>query len=249
MKTGQAGLKLIKEFEGCLEKVPGQPGRYQPYICPAGVLTIGWGHTNHHGRKFDERSIWTKAECDFVLTDDLRGFERAVERLVKVDLNQNQFDALVSFAYNCGEGNLEKSTLLKKVNARDFAGAAAEFAKWNKGGGKVLRGLVRRREAEAKLFSMPSIVTAPDRVEPPPVPPSVEPMPQKADPPPADKPSIFERLWTWLTASGATGALAFFTDWRVIASFAVALLVLGGAFVWFMGPNRVRVWIRERVNS
>lgn len=244
MRTGKAGLNLIKEFEGCLREA--EPGQFVPYICPAGVLTIGWGHTNHHGRQFDENTVWTQAQCDAALAEDLRGFEKAVERLVKVQLNQNQFDALVSFAYNCGEDNLGKSTLLKRVNAGDFDGAAQEFAKWNKGGGQVLRGLVRRRAAEAKLFS--TRVSAP-RVEPPPVSPEVEPMPQKADPPPADKPSFLERLWTWLTASGLTGALAFFTDWRVIVSFAAVLLIAAAAFVWFMGPERVRVWIREKVNS
>jgi lysozyme len=75
-----------------------------------------------------------------------------VRRLVKVPLEPHQFDALVSFAYNCGEGNLGKSTLLEKVNGGDFAGAAKEFARWNKGGGKVLAGLTRRRASEALLF-------------------------------------------------------------------------------------------------
>ena len=82
----------------------------------------------------------------------MEGFEAAVRRLVKVPLNANRFDALVSFTYNCGEGNLAKSTLLKKVNAGDHKGAAAEFHKWNKGGGKVLPGLTRRRASESLLY-------------------------------------------------------------------------------------------------
>lgn len=150
MKTSAAGLNLIKHFEGCLK--PAGAGKFKPYICPAGVLTIGWGHTNHHGRKFTSSDVWTQAECDAELVSDLRGFEAAVSRLVKVPVTQRQFDALVSFVYNCGEGNLTKSTLLRKVNAKDFAGAAQEFHKWNKGGGKVLPGLVRRRAAESLLF-------------------------------------------------------------------------------------------------
>ena len=82
----------------------------------------------------------------------MEGFEEAVRRLVKVPLTANQFDALVSFCYNCGEGNLAKSTLLKRVNAGDHDGAATEFHKWNKAGGKVLAGLTRRRASESLLY-------------------------------------------------------------------------------------------------
>lgn len=144
-----AGANLIKHFEGCKQKVA---HGFKAYVCPAGVLTIGWGHTNHHGRKFTRDSVWTQAACDEAFSEDMLGFESAVRRLVKVKLTPYQFDALVSFCYNCGEGNLAKSTLLKKVNAGDFLGAALEFGKWNKGGGKVLAGLTRRRASEALLF-------------------------------------------------------------------------------------------------
>jgi lysozyme len=147
----QAGLAIVRAFEGCLKPIGG--GKFKPYICPAGVLTIGWGHTNHHGRKFSATDVWTQKECDDELASDMVGFERAVLKHVKVPLAQHQFDALVSFTYNCGEGNLLKSTLLKKVNTKEFAGAAAEFAKWNKGDGKVLPGLTRRRRSEALLFA------------------------------------------------------------------------------------------------
>ena len=149
-KLTDAGANLVKHFEGCLKKIG--PDHYTAYKCPAGVATIGFGHTNHHGRKFSMGDVWSSAECDAEFLTDMRGFEDAVRRLVKVPLEPHQFDALVSFAYNCGEGNLGKSTLLKKVNASDFAGAAKEFAKWNKGGGKVLSGLTRRRASEALLF-------------------------------------------------------------------------------------------------
>jgi lysozyme len=150
-KLTAAGANLIKHFEGCLKKVG--PDRYTAYKCPAGVATIGWGHTNHHGRKFSMGDIWSQAEVDAEFLSDMSGFEAAVRRLVKVPLEPWQFDALTSFAYNCGEGNLQKSTLLKKVNASDFAGAAEEFARWNKSGGKVLAGLTRRRASEALLFA------------------------------------------------------------------------------------------------
>jgi lysozyme len=150
LELSPAGANLIKHFEGLKEKIG--PDRYQAYKCPAGVLTIGFGHTNHHGRKFKAGDVWSQVDCDMEFLTDMIGFEDAVKRLVKVPLEQHQFDALVSFAYNCGEGNLAKSTLLKKVNAGDFEGAALEFRKWNKGGGKILKGLTRRRASEELLF-------------------------------------------------------------------------------------------------
>jgi lysozyme len=148
-KLTKAGANLIHHFEGCLKK---EGDKFKAYHCPANVLTIGWGHTNHHGRKFDATTRWTVEECDAAFAEDMEGFERAVRRLVKVPLNSHQYDALVSFCYNCGEGNLSKSTLLKKVNAEDHAAAAKEFHKWNKGGGKVLAGLTRRRASESLLY-------------------------------------------------------------------------------------------------
>jgi lysozyme len=158
LELSEAGMDLVQAFEGCLKK---QGDFYHAYKCPANVLTIGWGHTNHHGRKFDEHSRWTMDDCNKAFMEDMEGFERAVRKAVKVSLKQYQFDALVSFTYNCGEGNLNKSTLLKKVNAGDFGhwhpdkggtGAAAEFPKWNKANGKVLNGLVRRRASESLMF-------------------------------------------------------------------------------------------------
>lgn len=144
------GAALIMAFENCL--APTGDGRFKTYICPAGVLTIGWGHTNDHGRSFRAGDVWTKSQCNTAFAEDMAGFEIAVKRLVKVGLKQDQFDALLSFSYNCGDGNLSTSTLLRKVNVGDFAGAAREFARWNRGGGKVLAGLTRRRASEALLF-------------------------------------------------------------------------------------------------
>ena len=180
MKLSPAGANLIKAFEGLLKKV--DANHYTAYKCPANVLTIGWGHTNHHGRQFKASDIWTKDQCDEAFLEDMVGFEKDVKRLVKVELTQYQFDALVSFTYNCGAGNFQKSTLLKKVNAKDFVGAAAEFRKWNKGGGKVLAGLTRRRASESLLFQ--NVPDAdydgkPDKVVKPPA----EPMPQSVDEP------------------------------------------------------------------
>jgi lysozyme len=148
-KLADKGAALVKAFESCMKAVP---GGFQAYLDPVGVLTIGWGHTNHNGRKFKSGEIFTQAECDAEFLKDMAVFEKAVNDRVKVPLNQDQFDALVSFAFNVGAGNLAQSTLLRKLNAGDFVGAAQEFQRWNKAGGKVLRGLTRRRASEALLF-------------------------------------------------------------------------------------------------
>lgn len=140
-KISDKGLQLVKHFEGCYLKA---------YKCPAGVLTIGYGHT---GPDVKPGMEITQAQADDLLRLDIERFEKAVRDCVKVPLEQNQFDALVSFAFNCGAGALQKSTLLKKLNAGDVIGAVQEFHRWNKGGGKVLAGLVRRRAAEAHLFA------------------------------------------------------------------------------------------------
>jgi lysozyme len=142
-KINEAGLNLIKEFESC---------ELTPYVCPAGVLTIGWGHAIKEGEKFKKL---TQQEADELLKKDVEIFERGVTELVKVALTDNQFSALVSFAFNCGIGNLKKSTLLKRLNQTRYLAAAAEFPKWCKADGKPLRGLKRRREAEKKLFETP----------------------------------------------------------------------------------------------
>jgi len=142
-RINKAGLQLIKDFEGL---------KLTAYKCPAGVWTIGYGSTGPHVRP---GMTITPREASELLTADLLRFERAVTRLVKMPLNDNQFAALVSFAFNVGEAALEKSTLLKHLNAGRIAMAAQEFLRWNKAGGKVLAGLVRRREAERLLFNTP----------------------------------------------------------------------------------------------
>ena len=139
MKTSNVGIELIKKYEGCVLKA---------YKCPSGVWTIGYGHTN--GVKSGMQI--TKAQALDYLKQDLSIYEKAVTKYVKVPLNQNQFDALVSFSFNCGAGALKTSTLLQKLNSSNYNGAANEFLKWNKSNGKVLNGLVRRREEEKELF-------------------------------------------------------------------------------------------------
>lgn len=138
-------VEIIKEFEGFSSK---------PYLCPAQIPTIGYGSTLYEdGTKvtLEDEPITQECAIDLLMAT-LKGYAYSVNKLVKVPLNQNQFDALVDFAYNAGAGNLASSTLLKKLNAGDYQGAAAEFDKWVMGGGVKLPGLVRRRKAERELF-------------------------------------------------------------------------------------------------
>ncbi|KQT82436.1 lysozyme [Methylobacterium sp. Leaf466] len=142
MKINDAGLDLIKSFEGYKDKA---------YLCPANVWTIGFGTTK--GVKRGDTCTTLQAEA--FLRRDLAIFEAAVDKAVKVDMTPNQFSALVSLCYNIGGGAFAASTLVRKLNAGDVKGAQAAFASWNRGGGRVLPGLVRRRAAEAKLFGTP----------------------------------------------------------------------------------------------
>jgi lysozyme len=150
LTLGPDGERLIKAFESCAKKLG--PNRFGAYLDSVRVPTIGWGHTNSLGRKFDMSAVWTRAECDAEFVSDMRVFEAGVRRLVKVPLNQFQFDALVSFCYNCGPGNLASSTLLRNVNQKNFSAAAEQFGRWVKAKGQTLPGLVRRRKYEARLF-------------------------------------------------------------------------------------------------
>ena len=149
MAVNQEALDLIKSFEGLVKKW---------YRDPVGVWTIGYGHTDSagHPRHRDDPGLtMTDRDAEIVLQRDLGQYEAAVNGAVKVPLNENQYGALVSFTYNLGAGNLASSTLLRKLNAGDYTGAAGEFPKWVKAGGKTLNGLVRRRAAEQALFRRP----------------------------------------------------------------------------------------------
>jgi lysozyme len=158
------GLELIKRFEGIPDGDP-LTVNIDPYLDPIDIWTIGWGHAIEVGGAYlrgkanrkAARDLYpggiTMAQAETLLRGDVLDTCRDVESLVDVTLTDNQFAALVSFTFNLGRGNLAKSTLLKKLNGGDFAGASAEFQKWNKAGGKVMDGLVRRRAAEAELFA------------------------------------------------------------------------------------------------
>lgn len=140
MKTGENGIELIKQFEGC---------KLSTYLCPANVLTIGYGHT----KGVKKGQIITQLEADNLLKEDLTTFEKGITMLVKSNINQNQFDALVSFAFNLGLANLKSSTLLKKVNVNpNDRTIVDEFLKWVYAKKVFLEGLHRRRQAEANLY-------------------------------------------------------------------------------------------------
>lgn len=139
MTTSKKGIALVKHYEGF---------RAQAYYCPAGVPTIGYGTTN--GIKMGMKI--TEAQGEAYLQADLRKFEAAVNRVVRVKLNQAQFDALVSFTYNLGEGALASSTLVKLLNQGRYDLVPDQLLRWNKAGGRVLAGLTKRRESEADLF-------------------------------------------------------------------------------------------------
>ena len=139
MKTSLEGINLIKHFEGC---------ELEAYKCPAGVWTIGYGHI----KGVQQGDVITEQQADDMLVEELEEYENYIHNLVNCPLNQNQFDALVAWVYNLGSSNLQASTLLKVLNAGDYAGVPAQMLRWNKAGGKVLEGLTRRRQAEADLF-------------------------------------------------------------------------------------------------
>ena len=145
MEVNKAGRDLIKQFEGC---------KLKAYKCPAGLWTISWGLTFYpDGRKVKEGDVITQQQAEEYFDAVVDNFAKQVDVLVKSNVTANNFSAIVSFAYNVGIGNLKKSTLLKKVNANPKdATIPAEFRKWVRANNVVLKGLVKRRDAEAKLY-------------------------------------------------------------------------------------------------
>lgn len=151
----------LKQWEGL---------RLTAYKDSGGVLTIGYGHT---GPDVKAGMTITEAQAEMLLMRDLSRFEQSVERSVKVPLTDNQFGALVSFAYNVGTSAFEGSTLLKKLNAGDYSSVPSQLARWNKVGGKVLAGLTNRRAAEAGLWATGNFVSSADVQAKPDVPPII----------------------------------------------------------------------------
>jgi lysozyme len=144
-KVSEACIHMIKHHEGV---------RNKPYRDPIGLWTVGVGHLIGDGKSLPEEwnRVFTDEEVDDLLKKDLRRFEAGVLRLCPMGLTQPRFDALVSFSFNVGLGNLQRSTLRMKHNREDYEGAAKEFLKWSRAGGKILPGLVRRRNDESILY-------------------------------------------------------------------------------------------------
>jgi len=150
MQISPRGLKLIADFEGLRLNAYPDPGTgNEPW-------TIGYGTTVYpDGRKVKKGDVITQVQALDYLKQDVKKFATSVNQLVSVPLNQNRFDALVSFTYNLGASALARSSLLRKLNAREYEAAAAEFDKWVYAGGRILPGLVNRRKAERDLFKEP----------------------------------------------------------------------------------------------
>jgi len=156
MKISKKGIDLIKHFEGV---------KNRPYLCPALLWTIGVGSVLYpeqaklpmdsrksYPLKAEHNRVWSDDEIDKLFLTDVYRFERGVERYITVSLTQGQFDCLVAFSFNLGLGTLQKSTLRQKLNRQDYEGAIESLLKYNKAGGKILKGLDLRRKAEAALF-------------------------------------------------------------------------------------------------
>ena len=145
MKTSQRGLDLIKRYEGI---------KLKPYRCPAGLWTVGCGHLIGNGNMLPDswNRKFTIEEVNALLATDVCRFERGIERHISAKLTQGMFDALVSFSFNVGLGTLQRSSLRQKINRGDYEGAKKVLLKYNKAGGKVLKGLDNRRKDEAALF-------------------------------------------------------------------------------------------------
>lgn len=140
MKINKHGLDLIIKFEGC---------KLKAYKDVAGIWTVAYGHT---GDDVYEGLEITQAEADDLLAEDLKHFEEGVSSCVKVPVTDDQFSALVCFAYNVGLAALRSSTLLKLLNQKKYVEAANQFLRWNRAGGKIVKGLANRRKAERELF-------------------------------------------------------------------------------------------------
>jgi lysozyme len=233
------GLKLIKDFEGRFLKA---------YYCPAGVLTIGYGHTNLSGvpPKVVPGMTITADEAETMLRKTLaKVYEPAVRRNVHVPLTQYQYDAMVSFVYNVGEGNFKKSGVLKAINARQYDRVPGLLMQWTKAKGRVLQGLVNRRRAEGVLWGLPSVVLPYPKPTPTPtpeddVPPSSGPMPQEVE---QDKETHWAAFWRQLTVILGTIGGAFATaEFKTV--LAIGVVGIAAYAVW-VATGKPKFWKGE----
>ena len=209
------GLDKLKQWEGLKTKA---------YKDTGGVWTIGYGHTAAAGTPAPRQGmVITASEAESILLKDLTQYEAAVENNVNVKLNDNQFAALVSFAFNVGINAFKNSTLLKKLNSGNFDAVPVELRKWVKAGGKKVQGLVNRRQAEGYLWMEGAYVTSKDVV------------------PEQKKENLFFRKETALSVGGmATGLTGLATGSGPVQWALAAVLVIGAAFVFYWGIQRMR---------
>lgn len=237
LNISEAGVDLITSFEGFVPypywDLALRNGKYEEWTGGResdpvkGTVTIGYGHTNLSDRppRIVPGMRMTKPEAERVLREVLRDlYEREVKRLVKVPLYQHEFDALVSFVYNVGGGNLGKSTLLRRLNKGEYDAVPAEFMKWTKSKGRELRGLVRRRRAEAEMWrGLRGVVIDPDN----------EPKPRAGEVEATKAPSPIKDVEGWVSVG--TPVATIFTslaDWRIALIIALLGAFAIGAFVW-----------------
>lgn len=207
MKTSARGVKLITDFEGF---------RSTAYPDVAGIWTIGYGFTKgvRQGDKM------TRAQADRRLRDELIEYERGVSQACRIQPNQNQFDALVCFAFNVGVAGMSKSSVIKAHNREDYQAAARAFGLWNKAGGKVWPGLTRRRAAESALYLEPVPDEVSDPVEGP-----IDEMPQAVD---AERPMTHSSINRAGVVAGGTAAVATVAETaRTVADVKYSVASLG----------------------
>lgn len=230
MRTNKAGLDLIKEFEGW---------RAKAYKCPAGVWTIGYGHTSMAGPPAVKPGMTiTREEGEKILRRDLKIYEDGVKAAIRVPLNANQFSACVSLCYNIGVGAFRRSSVARFCNAQQWKKAADAFALWNKAGGKVLPGLTRRRAAEIALFTR-GTSSAREEIRP------------EVDTP-KGKPMLMSTTNAAAAATAAAGVTASMKDTvensaAIFSSFninivLVAIIVLGAAWIIWERYKKARDW-------
>lgn len=209
MKTSRDGIDLIKRWEGCKLTAYPDPGTGgEPW-------TIGYGHTSAAGDPKVYKGLKiTQQEADDILVRDLVKYESAVQKALTRSATQPQFDAMVSLTYNIGPGSFAKSSVVKKFNKGDIPGAADAFLLWNKAGGKVMQGLVNRREAERAMFLRAAPVAPEKPVEPVAPPPAPIPTPEPEAPvaPPKAPETPAQNIAKWLIAA-VGGLVAILAAW------------------------------------
>lgn len=221
MKITQHGLDLIKSHEGLrLKAYPDPATGGEPW-------TIGYGHTSRAGPPaVHPGMVITREQAEEILRRDLRKFEAEVQRMVKVPLNDNQYSALVSFCFNVGPGNLQKSGVLRAVNAKQFGAVPARLMQWNKAAGKVMKGLTRRRAEEGRLFITPVGDNGEDEA-------ITSPVPDKpTGKPVAKSKTVWAQIAQWVAGGGAATLTALGEiDWKTALVVAGFVIIAGGMYI------------------